>query len=683
MGNCGHLLAVNASCKIAIMFSPMTPGAKNAVLALETNAPSNPSVALSGNGIAPAASVNSNSLSFAETVGDASPPQTITISNTGTAALAIGSVSLSGTDAAMFAQTNSCASPIPPAGSCTVSIIFDPNSAGSKSAMLSITSNATVNPGVTLSGLAGPSAPPATFPPYSAFDPRVILDIGVSALSPRYTWQTLPAGFALGQVSGATAGTLSDTVGFTPNSGGYIENDAAFPSVPSSQGTIYMRLQRSALAADNSADAGATFYDSTGNTTGGYGPDTAAAFTVYDGTNNIIEWAMSAQPQSGLQILNAGSWLNPGARYANSHSSTNLDPVYADIILTWQGTTYWVYFDGTPAAYGTFPTALPATGQFSQVVIGGYLGGAGNVGHPLGPFAIQRFQISTGFSPPPALKGEPLIGFYGDSFVVQGGGVTGNVPGPPDSPSLAQVNAVQAQLDQTTSPNATTGFIGQDGFISRAQAYALKQYGGYLQFYTAAESGHGWAYTGMGGTSAADTPAIDDFALGKTGYSDALNAAQPAYIFAFGSVNDVNNGVPADIAGDTKSHFDYWANHNPSLQGIYFIETLSWELATGAATSRGGPAGWKAEMARQRGLLRAAFSGGYLAGTRQIPVIYIKTYETWVQGPNSARFLIASNPDNHSESSNTGSSPNGHPDAEGNIQMVDAYVWPYLTQLLH
>jgi hypothetical protein len=29
------------------------------------------------------------------------------------------------------------------------------------------------------------------------------------------------------------------------------------------------------------------------------------------------------------------------------------------------------------------------------------------------------------------------------------------------------------------------------------------------------------------------------------------------------------------------------------------------------------------------------------------------------------------------------SNPNGHPDAEGYIQIADAYVWPYLTPLLH
>ena len=611
----------------------------------------------------------------------------------------IDSVTLNGSDPALFLETNSCPAIVAPAGSCAVSIAFWPTSVGSKAASVIVKSSAASDAVIALSGVSAPLppppptppppapapppvTPPQNYPPYAAADASVLLDIGVTSLNPRNTWQNLPSGFTLGQITGAVAGTVSDTGGFTPNSGGYIQNFAAFPNAPSSQGTIYMRLQRSALAADNSADAGAMFYDSAGNTTGGYGTNAAVAFTVFDGVNNLIEWAMSAQPFSSLQILNSGSWLYPATRSLNSHAAIYLDPSYVDVFLTWQDTKYWAYCDGIPVAYGNFASALPSTGQFSQIVIGGYLGGSGSNGHPLGPFSIQRFQISTAFSPPPLLSGEPRIGFYGDSFVVQGGGVTENIAGLSGSPTLSQVNAVQAQLDQTTSPNATGGFNGQDGFVSRAQAYALSQFGGYLQFYTAAQSGHGWAYTGMGATNAVDTPAIDDFALGKTGFSDALNAAQPDYIFAFGSVNDVNNGVPGDIAGDTQAHFDYWANHNPNLRGIYFVETLSLEL-TAAATSRGGPVGWKAEMARQRGLLRAAFGSGYLAGTRKVPVTYIPTYETWVQGANSARFLVASNPDNHSQSSNAGTSPNGHPDAEGNIQIIDTYLWPYLQKLLH
>ena len=521
------------------------------------------------------------------------------------------------------------------------------------------------------------SAQSTAFPPYAASDSRVILDVGVTSLSPRNSWTALPAGFTLGQVSGKTAGTVSNSAGFVPNSGGYISNYAAFPSIASSQGTIYMRLQRAALSVDNSTSSGVNFFDSTGNTTGGWGPQAATAYTLYDGTNNIIQWSMSPQANSA-DILDAGNWVYPGTRLGNSHGSTNLDPINAEIVLTWQGTTYWSYFDGVPVGYGTLPTALPSSHQFSQITIGGYLSGAGSTGQPLGPFSIQRFQISTAFSPPPTLQGAPVIGFYGDSFVVQGGGMSGDA----SSPSVAQVNTVQSWVNLTATPNVYTGFNGQNGFIERAEAYALKRFGGYLPFFTAAESGHGWAYTGMGGTTVDNSPAIDDFALGKTAYSNALNAARPAYIFAFGSVNDVNNGTPSNLVADMQTHFNYWANNNPNLRAIYYIETLSWQLATADCTSHGGPAGWIAEMTRQRNLTRAAFGTGYSAGARKVPVIYIDSYESWVEGPNSARFLIATNPDNNTQSSNTGSSPNGHPDAEGNIQMVDTYVWPYLASLV-
>jgi len=673
---CGESLAAGSSCGLSIAFSPQTAGALAATLMIQTNAPASATVALSGQGTAPKVALSTTRMGFqSQRIGAASPPQTISIGNAGTAPLEVLGLSLVGAQAGMFTETSNCTGAVAPAASCSVAVGFEPVASGTASATLTIVTNAGPAQSVALQG----SSP--SFPPFAASDPNVLLDIGIATLNPRNTWTALPTGFMLDQVSGLAPGTVSDTVGFTPNSGGYIHNYAAFPAAKSTQGTIYMRLQRAAISIDDSTDAGASFFDSTGNTSGSWGANTATAFTVFDGANHILQWGMTAQ-STGIQILDGGSWAYPGSRYANSHGSTNLDPTVADIIFTWQGSTYWSYLDGTPVAYGTLTTPLPTVGQFSQIVVGGYLGGAGNSGKPLGSFAIQRFQISTAFSPPPALSGQPLIGVYGDSFVVQGAGVTGNVPGAPGSPTIAQVDGVQAQMDPKTSPNATTGFIGQDGFTSRAQAYAMQHLGGYLQFYTAAESGHGWAYTGMGGTNPANSPAIDDFSVGKTGYSDALNAAQPAYIFGFGSVNDVNNGVPADIVGDVQAHFDYWADHNPNLKGIYYVETLSWELATGACTARGGPAGWKAEMTRQRNLLRAAFAGGYLAGARKVPVTYVKTYETWVLGPNSARFLIASNPDNHTESSNTGPFPNGHPDAEGNIQMVDAYVWPYLTSIL-
>ena len=518
------------------------------------------------------------------------------------------------------------------------------------------------------------SAVPAVFPPYAASDSRVVLDIGIAALGPRNTWRALPAGIAVGQVPGQTAGVLSDTAGFVPNGGGYLYAQNALTASASAQGTIYVRLARAALAVDDSTATGTNFFDSTGNTGGGYSANAATVFTLFNGGNTLLQWAMGPQA-SGPAILDAGSWVYPGSRYVNSHGSPNLDATAADIVFTWQGPIYWAYLDGVPVAYGTLPTALPALGQFQTLVIGGYLGGSGVNGKPLGAYPILRFQVSTAFSPPPVLQGAPTIGFYGDSFVVQGAGLTAD---PPSAPTVAALNALQAQTDPTLAPNAISGVLGQTGFISRCEAYAQKAYGGYAPFYTAAKSGHGWAYSGMGGTTADNTPAIDDFALGKTVFSDALNAARPDYVFGFGSVNDVNNGSPANLVGDVQTHFDYWANNNPNLKGIFFIEPLSWELSLTGATQTA----WAAKMAGQRAQLRAAFGTGGVAGARKVPVTYIKSYETWVQGANAARFLIASNPANHTQSALTGSAPNGHPDAEGNVQMADAYVWAYLGPLL-
>lgn len=69
--------------------------------------------------------------------------KTFTISNTGTAELEMGTLSITGTDTSeFFIQNDNCsAQTIAPSGTCTVQAVFSPTSAGSKSANLSILSN--------------------------------------------------------------------------------------------------------------------------------------------------------------------------------------------------------------------------------------------------------------------------------------------------------------------------------------------------------------------------------------------------------------------------------------------------------------------------------------------------------------------------------------------------------------
>jgi len=70
---------------------------------------------------------------------------TFTITNNGTADLAIGAVTITGSEAADFTLTSAPTSPIPPAGSTTFDITFDPSADGLRSATVSFGTNDATN----------------------------------------------------------------------------------------------------------------------------------------------------------------------------------------------------------------------------------------------------------------------------------------------------------------------------------------------------------------------------------------------------------------------------------------------------------------------------------------------------------------------------------------------------------
>ena len=110
-------------------------------------------------GSAPAASLSPTSLTFAsQNVGSTSGAQAITLSNGGTAALAITSVAASGD----YAQTNTCGSSVAAGANCTISVTFTPTAAGTRTGTISVTDNAAGSPqtaSLTGTGTAvGPSA---------------------------------------------------------------------------------------------------------------------------------------------------------------------------------------------------------------------------------------------------------------------------------------------------------------------------------------------------------------------------------------------------------------------------------------------------------------------------------------------------------------------------------------------
>ena len=113
---------------------------------------------------APAVSLRPTSLNFGhQQVNTTSAVRTITLTNSGDAALTIESISRSGPNRGDFAQSNTCpssSSTLAAGASCTINVTFTPTATGSRSANVTITDNASGSPqSVALSGTGVPGAP--------------------------------------------------------------------------------------------------------------------------------------------------------------------------------------------------------------------------------------------------------------------------------------------------------------------------------------------------------------------------------------------------------------------------------------------------------------------------------------------------------------------------------------------
>ncbi len=149
----GNTVPSESNCTINVAFSPVSAGNKSASLVITDDAAESPQLVwLTGTGIAPppGASLVPPSVTFnPQLLNTTSPPQDATLTNTGGTTLTITSI---GTNSTEFDQTNNCGSTLAPGASCAISLTFRPSATGTRTASLSINSNASNSPQVTLSG---------------------------------------------------------------------------------------------------------------------------------------------------------------------------------------------------------------------------------------------------------------------------------------------------------------------------------------------------------------------------------------------------------------------------------------------------------------------------------------------------------------------------------------------------
>jgi hypothetical protein len=150
---CGSSLAAGAKCDITVAFTPTQTGPRSASITVTDDTVGSPHLlSLSGIGLTSGtnATLSPTSLNFtSHSVGTASAPLSVTLSNYGTATLNIESIAAT----ADFGETNSCDASLASGGSCPINVTFTPNAIGSVTGTLSVTDNALGSPQtVSLSG---------------------------------------------------------------------------------------------------------------------------------------------------------------------------------------------------------------------------------------------------------------------------------------------------------------------------------------------------------------------------------------------------------------------------------------------------------------------------------------------------------------------------------------------------
>ena len=168
LNSCGSSVAANnGSCTINVTFTPTAAGSRSAAVTITDNAAGSPhSFTLSGTGAsapAPVVSLSTSSLTFAsQTLNTTSGSQTVTLTNTGNAALNISSLTITGANSGDYAQTNTCGSSVAANnGNCSISVTFTPTATGARAASVTISDNATGTPHtITLTGTGASAAAP-------------------------------------------------------------------------------------------------------------------------------------------------------------------------------------------------------------------------------------------------------------------------------------------------------------------------------------------------------------------------------------------------------------------------------------------------------------------------------------------------------------------------------------------
>ncbi len=248
-------IAAGQSAQAVVTFSPTTAGSAAGSVSITSNDPTNPTfnVSLTGTGSTSTSgqlSASPASLSFGTVATGSTANHQILVTNTGNAAVAISSVSASGTGFSVSGVTPPAT--VNPSQAVTLTVKFAPSAAGSATGSVSIVSNATNSPlTIPLSGTgsqAGLTISPASFNFGSVVDGQTksqsftVTNTGTASLTLAQLSVTGTAYSVSGLATPATitpGGTTTFSVLFAPTTAGSLAGSVSITSnAPSSPNVL-------------------------------------------------------------------------------------------------------------------------------------------------------------------------------------------------------------------------------------------------------------------------------------------------------------------------------------------------------------------------------------------------------------------------------------------------------------
>lgn len=309
---CGATLSPGGSCTETVTFTPTAPGVASTTLTVAAGPAGTISASLSGNGTEGNASLNQSTLAFGtQQVSMTSAAQGVTLTNTGTAPLSVGSVSTTGS----YSASTNCSSSLAVNGSCSINVTFAPTATGAQTGTLTIPTGRG-NSTVSLTGTGISSALTAS---------TSSLAYGLVLINTQSTGQAIivtnndGSPVKLGQVSVPSGVVLTQDACSNATLAAGAQCQLTVALAPTATGAI-----SSSITIPNSS----------------YGTSMSVALSGYGGNNDALIGPVSAAYANGATV-----WYTSGAGTTAPVGQGHMEALVTNNTTSPMTVTFWVSID--------------------------------------------------------------------------------------------------------------------------------------------------------------------------------------------------------------------------------------------------------------------------------------------------------------------------------------------------